>query len=352
MIDSKVYNEFVNTFNPSFNLKKRTSGNILICNEKYLNINVLTNASFKVLLTDSAYNASLFTNEEVVALKKLLNWDFKIRNIENLLPNDLSLYHIYKNNNINIDKEYERIMNEIMSKKTTVGEYHSLKELRCETEKGALEYLRRFYLKDILDYKYLFDTTLNDSIKNILIIAPKLNLELQALSLSANNKVNVTVLNENKFGALPIVYLNDNVNYEASYRLKLSNLPKVFLDKFDMIVFGKNFDEDLYLFKNTLDSLMADDRNIVFLNTKTAKFDRVEDSIYEYFSSYLDVRRKYFTYEFPYKELVDLKNDELSNYLYKIGSRSKFILTKYDKEYSYHSIIFKYGKKIVDYYNK
>ncbi|MGM9970851.1 MAG: hypothetical protein ACI35W_00380 [Anaeroplasmataceae bacterium] len=351
MIDDNVYGLFTTTFNMSFNNQNRENGIILIRDGKYLSIEMKSNTSFTVNLTDSSYNASIFTPEEATSLEYLFNWNFKRREIINNL-NNLSYYNIIYDKKKSIIDEYKDIMKEITSKKTTVVGYDKPSNIRCETEKGALEYLRRFYIKDILDYKELFRLSLNDNVKNILIVSSKFNLELQGLSLATNNKINVTILNENKFGYLPHIYLNDNIKINAMYRLKLQNLPKSFINNFDMIVFGQAFDEEMILFKDNLDLLLNDNKNMIFVNSRHAKFEAPYDKFYDYFSTRLDLKRKYFTYDIMYKDEVLKFDEDFQNYLYKIQSIYQFPSVKLDKEYSYHSIIIKNGNELIDYYKK
>lgn len=352
MIDENIYGLFTTSFKMSFNDSHKESGVILIRDGKYLSVKMVSPTSFKVNLTDSSYNASIFTVEEANAIENLFNWNFKRREINNLLLNDLRQYNIYKDNTKTVLDEYKNIMKDITSKKTTVVGYKKPSELRLETEKGALEYLRRFYIKDVFDYKNLFEISLTDDIKSVLIVAPKLNLELQGLALAAKNKLNVCILNENKFGYLPHVYINNNINLHGVYRLKLQNLTKSFLDNYDMIVFGHSFDEEEEVFKDTLNSLIEDDTKMVFVNTRVAKFEEPNDKFYSYFSKKLDLKRKYFSYEMPYQEEVNKLDEEFTKYLYKVQSIYQFEPVRLEKEFSYHSIIIKDGTNLIDYYKK
>lgn len=352
MIDNKAYNDFTSLFNTSFNNSDRDNGIILIKDDMYVSLNIINNALFEIKYHKDAYSASVFSKDEVLALKNLVKINFKERSLENLLKN-LSEYSIYENDNIEIDKVYESIMSEIISKKTTVVPYNTLNDLRCETEKGALEYLRRFYLKDLCDYKDLFDKTLNSDVKNILIIAPKFNIELEALALSSKQDVFVYTLNESKFGYNPVTYLTKHINYKGTYRLKLSNLTKKFIEKFDMIVFGKNFNEDKVEFKDNLDMILNNKKDIILVSSKTANFEKnVKDPVYEYFKDIVDVKRKYHTYEFMYKDLIDSYNIKFNDYLLSIGSNYNYLDALYDKTRSYHTIVIKKDNKLFDYYNK
>lgn len=351
MIDQKIYNEFVSTFSASFNNNDKEDGVILLTDQGYVKVVVENNASFTLNYINNAYDASVFSKNESEVLKKLIGVKFNERSLENLLR-DLEEYQIYYNDKIEIDKCYESIMEEILEKKTTVVPYSGVSNLRCETEKGALEYARRFYLKDILDYKDMFDKTLNANVKNILIISPKLNLEVEALAMSAKDKVNVYILNESKFGYLPVTYITKNINIAGTYRLKLANLTKNFVSKFDMIVFGKNFKEEVSDFKNNLDKILESDKNIIFLNNITANFEKnTKDSFYGYFKNKLDLKRKYHVYDFPYKTLVDSYNEKFARYLYQIGNMNTYPEASYDKVNSYHSIVIKQGHNLIDFYN-
>lgn len=352
MIDKDIYDEFISTFNTDFNNKKRDSGLILIRDGKYLSMEIISSTRFSVYLSDSSYNASLFTDKEAKVLEKLFNWNFKYREIKNLLVKDLSLYKINIDNKKSILDEYKNIMKDITSKKTPVVAYDKPSEIKCETEKGALEYLRRFYMKDVFDFKKLFELVLNDEIKNVLIVSTKFNLELQGLALAANSKLNVTILNENKFGYLPNIYLNNNIKIDGMYRLKLQNLPKTFLKSYDLIVFGLGFDEDEILFKDTLDELCKDDRDVVFVNTKHAQFEPEVDKFYEYFLSKISLKRKYFNYDMPYTDDILALDEEFTNYLYRIQSINQYPSVKLDKKYSYHSIVIKHNNELKDFYKK
>lgn len=333
MIDKSAYEDFMSAFDVSFNKSKRDKGIILIINDKYLNIEFISKTAFKVFITESSYNASLFTAEEASAIKAILGFKFSERRIENILLNDLRLYKI-NSNNPNISNEYRMIMNDALAKKTIIPDYLNIAELKLETEKASIEYLRRFYLKAVYDYKALFEMVLNDDIKKILIIAPRYNLELQGLELAAKKPLEVVTLNEQKFGYLPNVSLK-NVKYKATYRLKLQNLPKMFVDQFDLILFGGGFNESLDDYKATLDSIVSNS-NVLLANSRILAAQN--DSFNEYFKDKLSLKRKYYNYEFPYPELVDELDNLYVKYILTHGGRihNKVAIQKED---SYYSIV-------------
>lgn len=333
MVDKASYEAFMSAFDLSFNNSKRDRGIILIVNDKYLNIELISKTSFKVLITESSYNASLFTKEEASAIKDLLGFKFSERRIENTLLGDLKLYKI-NSSKPSISNEYRKIMNDVLSKKTLIPDYHDIKELKLETEKASLEYLRRFYIKAVYDYKALFEMVLTDNIKRVLIVAPRLNLELQGLELAAKKEIEVVTLNEQKYGYLPNVSLN-NVKYKAAYRLKLQNLPKMFIDQFDLVVFGGGFNEDASLFKPTLDSII-ENSNIILANSRIIQAQN--DQFNEYFKEKISLKRKYYNYEFPFTELVCELDNTYVGYILSHGGRIHNKVSV-QKEDSYYSIV-------------
>lgn len=337
MVDKMQVNEYMETFDLNFNNSERENGIILIHNDMYLNIEYVSKTQFKVLLTKSAYNASLFTKEEAKAIKELLGIGFSERRIENVLLKDLGMYNItFKKPNI--AENYRLIMNDILSKKTPVADYTNANTLKTETEKGALEYLRRFYLKSVYDYKDLFEKVfdLNKNVKKVLIVAPKLNLEIQGLELAAKNNVEVYTLNELKAGYFAPINLN-LVDYKASYRLKIQNVSKQFIKSFDVILFGAGFNEEVSDFKDTLDEIVSNNKNIIFINSRII-LAKDKDNFYEYFKNYTKVNRTFYTYEFPYQELVLELDNKYINYLIKSGNRIHNDVS-INKRDSYFSII-------------
>lgn len=333
MIDKKEYEAFMSAFDISFNTAKREKGIILICNNKYLNIEINSKTSFNVLLTDSSYNASLFTQEEAKAIKDVLGFDFSERSLDSVLLSDLRIYKI-DSKKPNISANYRAIMQDMLSKRTALSDYTDTKSLRLETEKASLEYLRRFYLKSVYDYKELFSKVVDDNTKKVLIISPLLNLELQGLDL-VGKKLDVYTLNEMKFGYLPNVSL-ENISYKGSYRLKLSNLPKSFIDQFDIVLFGAGFNEDSASYKPTMDSIINSDKETIFLQSRIVCAH--DDMVFSYFNTYTKISRKYYSYEFPYEELASELDNRYVDYLIKAGGRihNKVSISRED---SYHSII-------------
>ncbi len=338
MVDNAFVENYKATFDLNFNTSNKDNGTILIHKDMYLNIEYISKNSFKVLLTKSAYNASLFTKEETKAIKDLLGIEFSERRIENVLLKDLTMYNI-RNKKPNISENYRQIMKDIFAKKTPISDYTAANTIKTETEKGALEYLRRFYLKSVYDYKELFEKIFNianKEIKKVLIIAPKLNLELQGLELACKNNVEVYTLNELKSGYYPAIDL-EKVDYKASYRLKLQNVSKQFIESFDVVLFGAAFNENVELFKDTLDEIISNNKNIIFANSRIIHA-KDTDYFYEYFKNYTKVNRTYYTYEFPYKELVVEYDEKYVSYLLKSGNRIHNDVS-INKNDSYFSII-------------
>jgi len=335
MVDRPVVDQYAQAFDIDFNESKRNTGIILIHNNMYLNIKYISKKSFEVMLTKSAYNASLFTEAEAKAIKDLLGISFNERKIENILLNDLRIYNIY-NKKPNISEQYRNIMRDLLSKKTTIPDYTDAETLRIETEKHALEYLRRFYIKSVYDYKDLFSKVITKDTKKILIIAPKFNLELQGLDLALDHKVEAYTLNELKFGYRPEICL-ENVEVKGTYRLKLQNLPSKFVDSFDIILFGAGFNEPIDEFRDTLAQIKENNKNIIFINSRIV-CTKKHDLFYEFFKDYGSVNRTFYTYEFPYTELCIELDKKYIDYLIKSGNRihNDVAVSKTD---SYFSII-------------
>lgn len=334
MLEKKDFEGFVKAFDISFNKEKRDSGIILICNNKYLNIEIVNKTKFKVLLTDASYNASLFSQEEAKAIKTILGFDFKERVLENILQNDLNVYNIHQGKP-NVALTYRKIMDELLSKKTALSDYTNIMDLKLESEKVSLEYLRRFYLKAVCDYKALFESVLTDKTKKVLIVAPRLNIELQGLELAAKHNVEVYTLNELKYGYLPEVILN-KVKYKGNYKLKFQNLPVMFLKEFDIILFGAGFKETPEEIKSNMELMSSGDKEYKILYSRLLFAQ--SDNIYEYFKDIFKIKRKYYTYDLPYKELIDEYDEKYVSYLVRNRGRIHNKVVR-NKEESYYSAI-------------
>ncbi len=363
IITVKERENFIEAFDTSFNTRAKGEGIILIKDDKYLNIEIKENHSFAINFYDSAYNASIFTTAEANAIVNIFKWDVSRRELQNLIINgNLRPYNItYTKEENNLKNNYQHMLNEISDKKHRMCGYEKFTDIKVESEKGSLEYLRRFYVKDVLDNRKMFSNILElHSVKNILIVGSKFNLELIALNditAKSDQKINITTINETKQGYLPKVVLNNKINYVGSYKLKFQNLPASFLKQFDMIVFGKGFNEEVDNFKETMDSLIADSNKLIITNLRTCKVEKTIDSIHAYFKDKVSLKRKYFNHTVeelvPYVEMSNKTTEYMRTNVCKCSRPFCVVDDPYiDNEYSYHSVVIIKNKKVYDFFNK
>ncbi len=353
LIKESIYYGFLKHFY-SKNLPNINDGVVLLLDGKYLNIEILNDDSFKVSYNTSAYNASVITNEQADILIKILDIDLTKRELNNIWKNG-SKYNVNTDNNkYSLVNEYNEILKFIKKQKYKMSMYNQ-KQIKIESEKGSLEYLRRFYFKAINDSENLFTNILtnNKNIYNILIIESFVNLDLIALNnvcAKLDRKVNVTLLNTCKMGYYPTVSLNSNVNVKGMYRVEFSALPQVLINEIDFILFSRGFTNNDNNFKYMINDVI-NSQNIIMSNIKHCKLERIEDSFANLFNV---VKRKHFLDYSGSEEIIELSRnifdlEDLSVYntfsgTYEISD------PVVEKEFSYHSIIKVKDKKVIDFY--
>ncbi|MFI3329866.1 MAG: hypothetical protein R3Y05_05200, partial [bacterium] len=242
VIKDSVYYDFLKHF-VSKSLSTLDKGFILSVEDKFLSIEMLENNEFRIEYNDSSYDATVFSDEQCKVIRKILKFDTIRKELTNLLTNSSKYNITNKEVKFDIVKEYNTILNDIKNNKFKMCMYNK-SEIKLESEKGSLEYLRRFYFKAINDSEILFNNVLNkQEINNVLLVDSVLNLDLIALNnvaVKLNKKINVSLIIQSKAGYYPKANLS-NLNINGIYKVDFSSMPKVFLSKFDLILFSRAF---------------------------------------------------------------------------------------------------------------
>lgn len=292
------------------------TGIIALKDDKYLKISILSETQFEVHFLDSAFNASVLSEKAFKAINGLLNLNLKKKEIKNyieLLENNVS----YGVEDINLVAEYQTILEDYLQTKPKISTLISPEEIRYETRKGALEYLRLYFPKYVFDTASLIKNILksDETIKNILVVKALCNLDLLGIDMAAqdlNREVNVTTMDTTKWGYLPKITLSNKTKYTTSYRLNFANMPKHIISKYDVILFSKGFDESLSEVKGIFTDLRKLEKSIILANIKTCNFVKMEDSFNEYFNAHKKIKRRYFNHdEAIFKDYLEVNNQIL-----------------------------------------
>ncbi|MGL4949056.1 MAG: hypothetical protein ACRC5M_01645 [Anaeroplasmataceae bacterium] len=264
-----IKSELLNEYNILFsldNLKPRKEGVILSKNGLYLIFNKKDNISFELKFSKSSVEATVFDYKQVENLLKILDFTLEKKELTNLIINNnyKNVNLSFSNKTINLKEEYKKII-ELIQKKNDICTLNS-NLLKTETERGALEFLRINFMKDVLDYKDIFSKMDLKNNSTILIASSKFYLELIGLSLYLTEKnicVNVSVLIDSKFGYNLNIPTLQSINVNGVYRCRFSNLNKLFLDEFDYFLFSKNFSEEFSDIKFNLNYLYESNKVLV-----------------------------------------------------------------------------------------
>ncbi|MFI3252425.1 MAG: hypothetical protein R3Y60_04705 [bacterium] len=349
VVKESVYYDYLKHF-ISKSMVSLDKGIVLSSDNKYLSVEILDNNDFKLKYNDSSYEATVFTPEQADILKKILKIDITKRELNNILKN-LDKYNISKENKtFNIESEYKSILNEIVNKKYKLDIYNDGK-IKLESEKGSLEYLRKFYFKAIKDSEILFTNILNANkdLKNILLVESLVNLDLIALNNVAtklNRNVEVSLITTSKMGYFGKVSLSNNVKFNEVYRMNFCAMPKVFLNKFDLILFSRGFAEQDKTFDHVIKNII-ESQNVILANVKHCNLDKSVDSFAVLFDK---IKRKHFMDYENSNKIVDecrlrLETAGLS------GHNGIYVTDPIvEKQFSYHSIVIVKDKKVFDFY--
>ncbi len=347
LVSEKNYFDFMKLFYTK-KMPLLDKGYILTTNNQYINLEVLDDNQFKLEYSASSYNATVFTLEQASNISKLLDVEVSKRELNNLF--DPKKYNINKGyKNFIIEDEYKKLLSTIKKSKFKVFNSNKI-AIKIESEKGAFEYLRKFYYKSIMDAEILFEKLLLDeSIKNILIVESLLNLDLIAINnvvKRLNRVVDVTLINTYRMGYYPEVNLCDSLNVKAIYRVAFTSMPKIILSSFDSIVFSKGFSNEVAFDSIIMD--IIDSQEITLANIKFCNLDKTEDCFAKLFSK---VKRKYFK-DYDASNIINISRemfDDLEMHIY--NSNASVIEVPdpiIEKEFSYHSLLKIKNKKIID----
>ncbi len=355
-----VNKETYDKFNEIFaNFSMKNEGSILLSDNNYLQIEFKSIKEFSINWLDSSLNATILTDEELAVLIEVLRLKVQKREIKNIINNEfLKKSNIESSNEVfNMAKEYQKFMNLILEKNHRIQSYTDLDSIRTETEKGTLEYLRRFFAKNILDSEELFEEIFDKKvINNVLIVGSGCNLDIIALNnicQKLNLNINLYTIETAKWGYFPKVTLSKNINYKAAYRCGFSNITLNLINNIDLILFSRHFKEEGEPLNKIFDAILALDKDFVFANTKMCNLNKFNDSFHEYFKAKLNVRRKYFTHtEEDFKEVLNISHKTTQGIQKIYHNSGGFSLPVIDKQFSYQSIIVKSDKQLNDFFPK
>ncbi len=360
IVEKSNYDRFVNNFNAQ--VTDSNEGVIVIKDKKYLKFKYINQNKINVSWLDSAYDATILAETQVNALVGIFNWDIKKREIKNIIKDgNIEQFNIvYSNKNQDILQDYEKFLGNVLNSKHRMCSFNEPSSIKIESEKGAIEYLRRFYIKNIYDTAKLFEIVLtNYTVKNILIVGSGSNIDLIGLNETCkqlDKEVNVTTIDKSTWGFYPHISLSKKVNYNKAYRFEFCNVVSSIIDNYDMILFNKGFDESTEDIAPLLKSITNSNKNIIIANLKHCNLEKKNDSIFDYFKEKFDLNRKFFNHdEESLSKYITLSKNALSQL--KIACRCQksecdacdpVVLNKN----SYHSIIVKENLKIRDHYRK
>lgn len=270
LITDELYNEYAIAFESSIDDKY-----IISWDGKYVTYKALPNLTFELKYHNFAYNATRFTEAQIKVLSKLLQINFSKKEISPIF-NSNALYNISSTDAFySLPEAYESFSHMLKNSKINLSDNIEIKYLKTESDKGAMEYLRRFYLKSLYDSYSLFKMVLkNASIKRILLCGTTATAELVSLSQAVEElgrDIDVYTLEVPKWGVYPSAYISPRVTIKGAYRLSFSALDKKFLDNIDMVYFGKNYRDDETSALGEIESLIADNRSVLLVNLGLSK---------------------------------------------------------------------------------
>lgn len=354
--------EFYNIFTPGC-LETQNTGCLVINENRYLQMKIVDKDTFIMIWHNSGFEATIFTDDQARLLTKIFNFDIRRKEIKNTLnPVSFKTMNVnYTKQEIDLNKEYTTILNSIKSNKYRMTSYTDLANVKVETEKGALEYLRHFYIKDVLDTENVLSRLFKEQqeeesfpIHNILIIGSGCNLDLIGLNMAYTDKlgkIKVSTANTTRWGYLPSVKLNNNIEYVADYRLKFADLPSSLLAQYDLIIFSKGVKDTLKESIGMYRSLEKLGNKMYLVNINHCKELMVPDSFHAYFKK-LHIKRKYIKNNYTPYLSSKIAHENLNDYLKKVSledmKNTKEIC--FNDEASYHSIIKKTLSSINDFY--
>ncbi len=309
LIKKEIYEEFIEAFNDNSNQNL-----IISYDNKYVSFEVLSNLEFKISYELTGFNATRFNENQVKVLSELLNIAFNKREI---LPifNAAEIYNIKATDAFyTLEEAYDNFLHTLKESNIRVSNI-AVKDIKTESDKGAIEYLRRFYLKTIYDSYNIFKSILafND-VSNILLCGTTSTADIIGLSVAAhelNKKVNVTTLETPKWGLYPSAYISKNVNYISSYRLALTALDKNMLAQFDLIYIGKNFKDDAKTVVKFIRNLFNLDKDMIIINTHLTKNFEIPNNYFKALAAIKEVTRKFINNESQIAKNIKFDNSSI-----------------------------------------
>jgi len=295
--------EFYNIFTPGC-LEIQNTGCLVISDNKYLQMKIVDKDTFIMIWHNSGFEATVFTDDQARLIHKMFSLEIRRKEIKNTLnPASFKTINVtYTKQEVDLNKEYNAIFTTIKNDKHKMSSYKNLSDIKVEAKKGALEYLRHFYIKDVLDTENVLSRLFKEQqekasfpIHNILIIGSGCNLDLIGLNMAYNDKlgkIKVSTANTTKWGYLPAIKLNNNIEYVADYRLKFADLPSSLLAQFDLIIFSKGIKDTLKESIGMYRSLEKLGNKMYLVNINHCKELMIPDSFHAYFKK-LHIKRKF-----------------------------------------------------------
>lgn len=284
-------------FKKSFKEITREDGVLLTSVNKYVKMTCLNETEFVLDFVDTGFDATIFSIAQANVLTEVLQANFKRKELKPIQ----SIYHDYPVKNAPVKPlkaKYEELLAYIETSSIKLNAYPKLDELKTVSDKSALEYLKSLYPKCVMDAYGIFNLILNASpeVKNVLIVGATATCDLQGLAYACERnakEIHVWTSETTKWGYVPACELGEKLIIKNRYRLPISSFPKDFLEQFDLIYFGKNFNEDEGLVFNLLKNLKKCNKKIYLANTNLCEIGSFYDSFYQAISKDVKVNRKY-----------------------------------------------------------
>lgn len=220
----------------------------------YIEYIQLSDNTFKIEYKDTAFDVKPQSSKLLLAIEKLL--DLKINILE---PQKISLYFDkeYINSAPKAVSEidaYHLLLNEVNKSNIRLNQYQDINAIKTESDKGALEYLTRFYLKSALDTKTIMNMILKrEQINSMLLVGPTAGADIIGISNALDSQkcnLDVTILENVKWGFRPHTIKSERLNIKDAIRIPLTALTKDAL-KYDLIFISRSYKDD-----NTLKSVL------------------------------------------------------------------------------------------------
>lgn len=284
-------------FIKSFREEAKNEGIVLTSVDKYVKYKKINETRFSLEFVDSGYNATIFTEEQAYSLTKVLNANFKRKEIK-AIHSTFTDFPVSKKPIKPLEQKYNDLLDTINKSSIKLNPYSKLDEIKTISDKSAFEFLKCLYPKCVMDAYAIFNMIFNSSpnVKNILIVGATSSCDLQGLAYACeknNKEVRVWTSETTRWGYTPECELGNMVQFVNRYRLPVSSFPKAILDQIDLIYFGKSFSEDQKLVYLFLLDLINSDSKMYLANTNLCEIGNFADSFYLAASKITPISRKY-----------------------------------------------------------